>query len=226
MLTISGFLFRFPVLALVLIVVGLAIISLAFYYSKRAKIKRALDAIPGKKIGQFVNGEYAKITGRISAVGETIQAPFSGRNCVYYYAVVEESSGKNSWQKIVDEEMMADVVISDGQHYAIIETDEPLTYLVPDREYTSQIFNDATPQLEQFLKRHAQSSIGFFGLNRTLRYREGVLEPNEYCTVAGYGEWRGNNGNYKNIPAARVLVLKAGKEATVYLSDDPETITS
>lgn len=213
-----------PVVVVVVMFTGLVIAGIAYYFSKRERIKRTLRAIPGKKIGEFVNGEYAKISGQVYANGETILAPFSGRKCVYYYAIVEENAGKNDWRKVVDEEMMADVIITDGKHYAVVETDEPLTYLIPDREYSSQIFSDATPELEAFLKRHGQSPEGIFGMNRTLRYQEGILEPGEFCTVSGYGEWKTNSDESVKVPANRVLVLKAGIEATVYISDDPETI--
>lgn len=203
-----------------------AVIGLIYaQFSRAAVVIRALRKMNAKRIADFGEDEVARVVGKVVFAGEVIVAPLSKRKCVYYHVQVEElrSSGKNSsWHTVIEEEIKGDLIIFDGSHYAIIDTESIKSYLVPDERYTSGTFDDATPGLEDFLQRHKYKSTNFLGFNRTLQYREGVLEKNELFTVVGKGNWQLTKNFKFNLPGEKVLVITPADNEPVYLSDDPE----
>jgi len=87
-----------------------------------------------------------------------------------------------------------------------------------------QVFlDDATDNLERYLNKKGEKSEGFLGLNKTLRYKEGVLERGEKIAVFGKGIWK--DGAFLNLPEKykKILEVTASEESAVYLSDDPNT---
>jgi len=200
------------------------LIFVGIYFSRKSVVRRALKKAGEKRIGEFMDGDTGKIVGRVVFAGRTLTAPLSMRSCVYYHIVVEEyrSSGKSgSWHTIIEDEQKGDIVISDGSHYAVIDPQQIKSFLVPDVNYSSGTFNDATPHLEQFLSHYGRKSTGLFGLNKSLRYREGILEKDETFAVSGQGQWIAPQSRGLNISARRVLMITPGQEGHVYLSDDP-----
>jgi len=212
------------------IAVGLVIVAIviaSLYFNKKAVIKRKLKKAVGQKISSFVSGDIAKVVGKVEYVGEPLIAPLSGRRCAYYYVLVEEqvSSGKSShWSKIIEEEVGGTFVIRDGRHCAYINSKNVKSVLVEDRQFSSGFRNDATPELEKYLNAHGQKSEGAFGWNKTIRYKEGVLEEGELIAVMGRGEWK--NAEFVQLPDSydRVLAISSTEEEPVYLSDDPVTV--
>lgn len=217
--------FLFPVSFIGII---LAIFILKNYYSRKAIVKRKLKKAVGKKISSFQSGDIAKVVGHVEFVGEPLIAPLSGRRCAYYYVLVEQlvSSGKSShWKKIIEEEVGGTFAIRDGRYRAHIDSNSTLkTYLVQDEEYNSGFRNDATDTLEGYLQAHGMDSENFLGINKTIRYKEGVLEEGESMAVIGRGEWK--NAREVSLPDSlgRVLVLSSTEDEPIYLSDDPDTV--
>jgi hypothetical protein len=211
----------------IVIAVVIAIIFVSLYFSKKAVIKRKLKKAVGKKISDFISGDIAKVVGKVEFFGDPIIAPLSGRRCAYYYVLVEQqvSSGKSShWETLIEEEVGGKFVIRDGRHCAHINSQNVKTVLVEDRQYSSRIGQDATPELEKYLNDHGKKSEGVFGWNKTLRYKEGVLEEGELIAAMGRGEWR--NAEQEQLPDTydRVLSINSTEQEPVYLSDDPDTV--
>lgn len=216
----------------ILIPIGIGIVILivvlaSLYYSKRAVVKRKLKKAVGKKISDFISGDIAKVVGKVEFAGEPLIAPLSGRRCAHYYVLVEEkvSSGKSShWNTLIEEEVAGKFVIRDGRYCAHINSQNVKSYLVEDRQFASGFGNDATPELERYLNAHGQKSEGYFGWNKTIRYKEGVLEEGELIAAVGRGEWK--TAEQAQLPDAydRVLEISATEQEPVYLSDDPETV--
>jgi hypothetical protein len=217
-----------PVLIITPCVVAFcAIIFFVWYFSKKPVVKRNLKKAVGKKIGQFLNGDIAKVVGTVEFVGEPLLAPLSKRSCAYYYVLVEQhvSSGKNShWKKIIEEEVSGKFVIRDGRHSALIDGSHVKSYIVQDKTYNSGFLNDAKTHLEVYLRKHGIDSTGLFGLNKTIRYKEGVLEKGELIAVVGIGEWRAPQELELPESFGKILQITSTDEQPIYLSDDPETV--
>lgn len=203
------------------VIAGIALYS--FFFSRKAIVKRKLKGTKQLSMSEVMNGEHARIQGTIVYAGKSLTAPLSGRRCSYYYILVEEkrSSGKSSsWHNLIEEEVAGDVVIRDGNSYAIIDTNMVKSYLVQDAQYSSGFLNDASPVLEAYLKKHGQKSTDWLGFNDTLRYKEGILEEGELLTVVGKVNWM-RTAEYKlNVPAQKILLISAMDTEPVYFSDD------
>ena len=142
----SGFIF--PV---VITIVFVGIFFLQYYFSRKSVVKRKLKKAAGMKMSSFYSGDIAKVAGSVEIVGEPLIAPLSGRECAYYYVLVEQlqSSGKSShYSKLIEDEKSGTFLIRDGRYRAKINPDSRLkTYLVQDKEYSSGTGNDATTTL-------------------------------------------------------------------------------
>lgn len=210
--------------------VGIVIVTVivaSLYFSKKAVVRRKLKKAIDKKISDFISGDIAKVVGKVEFAGEPLIAPLSGRRCAHYYVLVEEkvSSGKEShWKTIIEEEVAGKFVIHDGRYCAHINNQNVKSYLVEDRRYSSGHGNDATPELERYLNAHGYKSEGVFGWNKSIRYKEGVLEEGELIAAVGRGEWK--TADQVQLPDTydRVLEISATDKEPIYLSDDPETV--
>jgi len=205
--------------------ITIILIFLSFYFKKKAIIKRKLKKAPHKRIYHFRNGEVAKFTGVIEAVDGQLTAPLSKRKCSYYHIIVEQrvSTGKSSrWKKIIEETKSNKFVIRDSSACAYIDSNEIKSHIVFDKKYSSGFLNDASNDLENYLRKHGRESESFLGFNKTIRYREGILEEREKVAVLGKGKWI--DGEELGLPKKYDRILSiTNHEVPIYLSDDPET---
>jgi len=196
------------------------------YYSKEAKIKRKLINAEYKNLAKFKNNEIAKITGIVELIEAPLISPFSHRKCSYYHIHVEQevsSSEHTEWETIIEEEVISKFLIKDDNRYAFINDENIESYVVLDKKYSSGFLNDTTDILEKYLTKNGIKSTGFLGLNKAIRYKEGILEIGEEIAVFGKGIWK--DATTLNLPKkyGEILEITATKEMAVYFSDDPST---
>jgi len=220
----SGILFP----AIIALIIG-GVFFLQYYFSRKSVVKRKLKKAAGMKMSSFYSGDIAKVAGSVEIIGEPLIAPLSGRPCAYYYVLVEQlqSSGKSShYSKLIEEEKSGTFLIRDGRYRAKINSDSQLkTYLVQDKEYSSGLGNDATAALENFLNSNGEKSENFLGFNKTIRYKEGILEAGEMVAVTGRGEWKTAREAQLPETYGRILLFSSAENEPIYMSDDPETIS-
>jgi len=210
-------------------VVGLIVAGV--YFSKNARIKRALRKVKAIPIAQVKDGAAAKVVGKLGCLGVPLRAPLTGRPCAYYEVVVEEHRrrGKHShWVTVIHERNLVDFLLRDQSGKALVKIATAQVALVMDAHFKSGTFNDAHPALEAYLASHGQKSEGWL-FNRNLRYREGVLEPEESVAVCGQARWEpdpepdpGMATGYRESPMR--LLLGPAPEIGLLVSDDPTTL--
>jgi hypothetical protein len=213
-----------------IIIIVIIIISVSFFlnyfFSNKAIIKRKLNKAAPRSIRSIRNGNIAKLIGSIEFVDEPLISPLSKRKCSYYYVHVEEkvSSGKSShWETIIEETKSNKFVIKDRENYAFINDKKIKSYIVQDRNYSSGIFHDADESLKKYLLQYGIDSEGFLKINKSIRYKEGILEKGEKVAVLGLCKWQradelGLPEHYKDV-----LTVSSPKDEYIYLSDDPDT---
>ena len=216
---------QYGIFIVIIIVIGI-IFLYNYFFSKKSKIKRKLKKAEFKSIGDFKDTEIAKIVGNVVFIDQPLIAPLSNRACSYYYILVEKkvSSGKNShWKTIIEEEVSSKFLIKDGESYAFINDNKIECHIVQDKSFSSGFFNDATENLEKYLKSKGYESEGLLGFNKTLRYKEGILESDEKIAVFGKGIW--TDASTIELPEKyeKVLEITSTEEVPIYLSDDPDT---
>ena len=216
---------------IILIFIGVIaiVILISSFFNKKAVVKRKLKQAKHKRISEFLNDDTARITGIVELVGEPLVAPLSKRICAYYHVLVEikKSTGNNRrWQTHIEEEESGKFLIKNEFGYAYINANKIKSYIVKDKNYSSGFFNDAKKHLENYLASHGKESEGLLGFNKTLRYKEGILEPDEKVAVLGKGQWK--DAEVLGLPEkyGRVLEMSNYIKNEVYLSDDPDTTSN
>lgn len=204
-------------------IVVVVFILIAAYFSRKYVIRRRLNRVQLFSLSDFKSGTYRKIVGKVYFGGETMRAPISGRECVYYYLKISERSGRNT-STIVSDEFIADLILTDGKNYALIDADSPKSYLVPDRNYESGSFTSATERMEQILREYKIDPTTSWGADRHFEYEEGILEKNEECIISGIGTWEKSTSHNVKVPSARILVIRKQVDKEMFISDDPGTI--
>jgi hypothetical protein len=204
------------------------VVVAAVFFSENARIKRAIRKAPRTLIADFPEHGAAKIVGTVRLLDESIPAPLTKRDCAYYETTVEEHRrrGKHSrWVTIIRESGGVPFLLEDSSGRALVDPRGARVALVVDNKSRSGTFDDATAEEEEFLQRHNRQSKGWF-LNRSLRYREGVLEIGETVTVFGAGvreadpDGAGQAGGYRELPPTRIRLGGSSKSALM-ISDDP-----
>lgn len=169
-----------------------ALIALGFllhYFSKDASIRRELRKAKRFPIGQLPEGVRGRIVGRAYPLMEPLQAPLTGRPCVYFIATLEQrvQHGKtSSWRTVVTDSRAQVFGVRDESGRAIVDPSLARISLDFDNKSTSGTFDNPTPAEEAFLARHNQTGKSWV-FNKYLRYREAIIGVDEPVAILGSG---------------------------------------
>lgn len=195
-------------------------------FGRDARINRLLRDSPEVMIRDFPDGGTGRITGQLRYVADPIYAPISGRECAFYEVIVEEHKN-DDWTVVIREILGTDFAVVDQSGEALVRMGNAEIVVVKDVHLRSGTFNDASEAMEALLARHHRSSQGVI-FNRSLRYKEGVLEEGEEVAVLSRGmrepdpNPKASAGPYREM--ATRLVMVSGKEHPLYASDDPSVM--
>ncbi|WP_299433230.1 hypothetical protein [uncultured Aquimarina sp.] len=209
----------------VLLMISFSVIG--YYFSHKNKILRKLKQVNTKRIQLIKDNEYAKLIGKVNTSGEPLTSPIGKRKCAYYQIIVEEKSGgKNkSWHTIIKEDKAIDFIIESSGERAVVQVDTSpktkMVYLVKDVKHTSGTWNDPPKHLEMYLQSHGKDSTGLFGFNKSIRYREGVIEIGEKITILGTASWKESDHNFDRY-SSKSLFISGDRENKLIITDDPK----
>jgi hypothetical protein len=210
------------VTGVVLFGIAVAVIAL-FGMSGNTSIARAIRKAPRRTIAEFPEATPARLVGKVMP-GEHLNAPLTGRACVFYEAIVEERPrNRGMWRTIIHETRGTPFTVDDGTGTALVDPAGARLAVVNDATYRSGRFDDATPVEEAFLARHGVTSTGWF-LNKTLRYREGAIEIGETVAVRGIAvrepdpDGAARATGYRDAPPTR-LRLSSSPRLPLLISD-------
>lgn len=212
------------------VLVGVLMVGILIYnlfFTEDAISKRQLKQVPRVKLGSFKEGEIGKVVGKINNFDDYMLSPLSQKPCVGYEIIVEEEeedhdNHSSSWRTIIREKVLIDFHLETEEGLVKVKTQSSKTSINKDLRYKSGTFMNATPTLEEFLRRHGKKSTGFFGFNKTLRYSEGLLEPGETVSVLGKGTWNYSNSEVGNQD--KYLEIYADHGQNLYISDKYDTL--
>lgn len=203
--------------------VVLLVIFISYYYGKKNVILRELKKTDKKPIHRIQQNEYVKIIGKATGGNKPLIAPISGRKCLCYYVLVEKKGNKH-WHEYIVEERFQDFFLDNQGERAIIKPrsvhfDFRKLFFEIDHQDSSGTFNDAKPNLERFLKKHGKESEGIFGFNKTLRYREGIIEVGETIAIKGVAEWKTLKEPIEGYSYSKILTLKGTANKKLIITD-------
>ncbi len=210
-----------PIIPLIFLGIAAVIGAVSFFFSDKLKVMRELNAQKATPIANFKHAQIGKIVGRVKKVNLILNAPLSGRPCVFYQVIVEQkvSSGKStSWKKIIHDQKAVNFMVTDGATDALIELEKVNAYLVKDVNLKSSTWSPASRKLELYLRQHKTSSSTFLG-QKTLRYKEGILHIGETVAVKGQGLWE-----LEPDPALQKLIMNGNPDLELFISDDKSAL--
>ena len=206
---------------------------LIYYFSGKQVIIRTLSKIPIKPTSSLKTNELSKVNGKALHVEEPLKAPYTGRHCVFYQITIEQkvSNGKSShWKKLVSEEKFQDFFVDTNGDFVIIKPqDHPRNYichLVKDKEASSGTFDDPTPKFVNLLNRYNINPENYFGFNKRLRYKEGIIAVGERITVAGIAKWKSLNEPLPEYPYSKIATLESEGKQKLIITDLPDVLPS
>jgi hypothetical protein len=177
--------------------------------------RKRIVATPTSPIAQAPGGAMVEIKGRIAPSEQgVVQAPFSGRHCVWVRITVQElrSSGRNTyWHTLLSEIDGRPFLVDDGSgQMARVIAQGANVILDQQNIATSGTFNDAPPQLNAFLASRGISSTSWLGFNKSMRYNEEVLAPGEPLYALGPSRRDAGppvNDGYRMVPGTQLVMF-------------------
>ncbi|MDP2717878.1 MAG: GIDE domain-containing protein, partial [Candidatus Micrarchaeota archaeon] len=152
-----------------------------------------------------------------------LEAPFTGKPCVYYRFKVEEYvGGKNrQWHTVASGKDARRFFIRDETGDVLVDSKDAEVDLPSD---FFQSGNKAPPErVQAFMQSRKLGMKSFIGLNKNMRYTEYHLAPDDDIFVSG------NAGSNSDLDGAgisegfrKVLIGKGGKKDFFYISDKAE----
>lgn len=152
--------------------------------------RQRIVATPTTPIARASGDGVVEIKGRILVSEQgLVQAPFSGRHVVWCRVTVQElrSAGKSRhWATILTE--------SDGRMFHVDDGSGERAHVLPaganvvlEKQDVAQsgTFNDAPPHLVAFLAARGHKTTSWLGLNKSMRYEEELLVPDDPIYVLG-----------------------------------------
>ena len=209
----------------VYIVIGLLVVVFAiasYLGSDGYLVRKGLEETKRVSVSELVEGQKAKVVGVVRVRdGRKLTAPLSGRECVFYEVVVAERvhNGKHShWKERIHDVDQVDFDVDDGTGTVHVRTTNMKQIAAVDERQSSGFLDDATPELEAYLKRHGTGSEGIL-FNKSMRYREGIFAVGEHVAICGQvGMERGATDDSED--ATKTPYLDAPPGETLLASDE------
>jgi len=205
-----------------MVLIGLVVFVIGSIFFRK---KRLIENIPTAKIRSIAMG-LVELFGQVIPIKERIfRSPFTDKECVYYKFTIEEyrSSGKNShWITIKNGEQRSLFYLKDDTGTVLIDPTGATIEARKDFEYQSGFGKDPPEQVIRFLIANNLAHEGFFGLNKTMRYRETIIVPDDTLYIMGTAGESPFNREATANHVDSIMIQKGKYEKQYYISDKSE----
>ncbi len=190
---------------------------------------------PRRAIGEVPEGEVARLVGRAVQLGEVLEAPLSGRPCLYYKVWVARPLVLLS-TTLAHEERGVMFALEDGTGRAVVDPDGCTLDLVVDERNSSGTSGFPTGRQVAVLTRFTievnewtdvDRSRPAVPLPRDFIYREAIIGVGETIAILGGGVREPDphaepDGSYRGAQPTR-LRMSGSREHPLIISDHPST---
>ena len=195
-----------------------------FYNGLRMRlIAQKIENTPTSKVRSIAIG-LVEVMGKIKKFEQTLSAPFTSKECVYYKILIEElrSNGKSSsWVTIKEETLGTKFYIEDETGKVLVDPKEAEINLKEKMFYESGMFKQAPPS--EGIKKYLSSiKFGPLNLGPSRRFKEYRLDLNSQSYVLGSAM---ENSKVKEASARHeenLIIAKGKNEKTFYISEGGE----
>lgn len=191
--------------------------------AEERKHRKLMRQAPYYALAELPENTFGKIVGVTRPDRQRLlEAPLSGRLCVYYEVAIDAMAGKSMLKTLATEQEGIAFVLADGDARAFIDPANAFISTGIDH-VTHSTLNLASTNQQALLERH-----GLFGtrlpLADGLRYREAIIEADERIAVFGGGvrepDPEADAGAYRDSPPTR-MCLTGTSRFPLFVSDDP-----
>src|SRR3989344_7077963 len=182
-----------------------------------------IENTPTSKIRSIAMG-LVELYGKVVAKKEVLTSPLAQKPCVHYYYTIEEyrRQGKhNRWVVVFKETSNCLFLLKDNTGQVLVNLKDAIIEIPSDFEYSSSFGRDPPLNIRNFLKQKRFSHEGFFGINKSLRFREYLIQPGDQLYVFGTAA---DNPYVKEATSQKNdadIMIQKGKNL-YYVSDRPE----
>ena len=201
------------------------------YFAKGAREKRTLAKVPNSELANVSEHEAAKVVGMLAYIGEPLISPLTGRSCAYFDIRVEQYvsfNGQTDWTTIIHESKGQNFILEDGTDHVIVDPTGAKVGITVDSHTESKTFDDPTDRERSYLASQEKDGESW-NLDKTTRYREGILEAGELVAVLGRGvrepdpEGVAKADGFRATPPMR-LRMRGSQNVPLVISDDAATL--
>ena len=185
----------------------------------KARARRAAERLRLAAVAEIAPGEVVKVVGRVVFTDDPLEAPFSGRACAHYEAIVERRHARGFKTKARTASTQSFWVEDDsGRIY--VDARKAVVDVVLDHHWTSRDLDAETRfELERCLYQNGPRWNRLLGAEADLRYCEGALEAGELVTVVGLASVVREPEPHFYRDKPRRVVLGAPDGGAIYVSD-------
>lgn len=200
--------------------------------------RRDFDAIAA-----VVDGARVRVRGRVSAPGETLMAPLSGRRCVYWCLSIEESFSLTAaraqarglvrsatpphlpaWSARARDESVVGFAIEDASGRATIDSRRLSAFATADYVRFAPRFRRFDVRTADIIDRYTSTAAPLRRHAGRLRVREAVFAIGAELIVLGRARWIdetcSSDRTYRESARTRRLVIEPDEDDAVCASDD------
>lgn len=165
---------------------GVALFGASLYFERGTAVRRKMRAVPLTTIAEAKEGQRVRLQG--IPTGSPLQAPLSGRPCVFFHLLVDElfiGQKVNYWKRRTEEEGWVDFVLVDATGQLLVKTEGAVSGALFHSARTGAFVVD--PSLERaFLERQAAKGVRIPSrLHRDIRMTEAILQVGQTIAVVG-----------------------------------------
>lgn len=158
------------------------------FFSPYQRMRRELAGIPIQSISPELAG-MVHLVGKVRALAAPLTAPLSQRPCVAYELELQVLEGRG-WKRLIIRRDAVAFTLTDAQGTALVQPHANFELgLRDDLEGSNRWYSRSRPEhlgrLRTLLQSMGVEVDGWLGLERSFRFREGVLEPGESAAVQG-----------------------------------------
>lgn len=190
------------------------------------RFKRLIENMPTSKIRSLAMG-LAEVYGEVVPYeGKLLKSPMLDRDCVYYsYSIREErGSGKNRhWVTLKSGTDMVHFCLKDDTGKVLVDPEGAKVNFKKDLDVLSSFGRDPPEVVKNAINRMSLSYETFLGINKTMKYEEIVIGPNDKLYILGTA---GDNPFVEDTTAQKgvedIMIRKGRNEKIYYISDKGE----
>ena len=191
---------------------------------ERRAHRRLLRDTPPYSLGELPEGAVGKITGRVRPFDKRLlEAPVSGRLCVYYDVAIDALAGESMLRVLATEQEGMTFRLDDAGHHAVVDPAHAQVSTGIDCVVMTKL-TALDARQRALLARHGLIGKRIMFADQ-LRLRESILEADEVVTVIGCGVSEPDPdappaGGYREDRGSRLRLTGTARYPLI-ISDDP-----